>query len=67
MFTTPGGKPACSNNRPSSSEEAEVYSDGLTTTVQPAASAGKAFDASRASGEFHGAMQTTTPTGSRRV
>jgi hypothetical protein len=44
-----------------------AYSDGLTTIVQPAASAGATFWANSTSGAFHGITAPTTPTGSRRV
>ena len=47
-----------------SSSEAEVNSDGLMTTVQPAASAGASFQVVSISGEFHGVMNAHTPTGS---
>ncbi|MCY1175899.1 hypothetical protein D9M73_161570 [compost metagenome] len=64
---TPGGKPASSNNRATSSAEAELCSDGLCTTVQPAASAGAILLAASISGEFQGVIAATTPTGSSRV
>jgi len=42
--------------------------DGLTTTVHPAASAGaQSFQVISSSGEFHGVIAPTTPTGSARV
>ena len=41
-----------------------VWSEGLTTSVQPAASAGASFQTSSSSGEFHGTIAPTTPTGS---
>ena len=66
-LNTPGGKPASSNSCANSSVEAEVNSEGLATTVQPAASAGASFQASSSNGEFHGVMAATTPTGSWRV
>ncbi len=44
-----------------------VTSDGLATTVLPAASAGAIFQVNRYSGKFHGLMQPTTPSGSRSV
>ncbi len=50
-----------------SSIDADVNSDGLTTTVLPAASAGASFHAVSSSGEFHGMMAATTPSGSWRV
>ena len=66
-LTTPGGKPACSTSFMNSSSEAEVNSDGLITTVLPAASAGASFHAVSSSGEFHGTIAATTPSGSWRV
>ena len=63
-LTTPGGSPASSDRRANSSVEAEVNSDGLITSVLPAASAGAAFQASSNNGEFHGVMQAQTPSGS---
>src|SRR5690606_29377043 len=63
-LTTPGGKPASSIGLQNSSIEAEVYSDGFTTTVQPAASAGASFHEVSRSGEFQGVIAATTPTGS---
>src|SRR5215510_6235792 len=63
-LTTPGGNPASSINFMNSSVDAEVYSDGLTTIVFPAASAGASFQASNSRGEFHGTIAATTPSGS---
>jgi len=66
-FITPGGRPACSKSCASSSSDADVNSLGLITMVFPAASAGAIFHIASISGEFHGAMAATTPTGSRTV
>ena len=66
-LNTPGGSPASSNRRASSSVETGVWSEGLTTSVQPAASAGAAFQVRSISGEFQGTIAPTTPTGSWRV
>ena len=44
-----------------------VSSAGLTTTVQPQASAGAIFHMPIMSGKFQGTMAATTPTGSRNV
>jgi hypothetical protein len=65
-LTTPFGKPAASTRRANSSSGAGPSSDALSTTVQPAASAGPSFTAERKSCEFHGTMAATTPIGSRR-
>ena len=40
-----------------------VSSAGLTTTVQPAASAGETLRVIMAKGKFHGVIAATTPTG----
>ena len=66
-FTTPGGKPAGSISSANPSVEAGECSEGLITIVQPAASAGASFHVMSSSGEFHGVIAATTPTGSRRV
>ena len=66
-LSTPGGKPASSTSRISSIVDAEVNSDGLITMVQPAAKAGASFQVASSSGEFHGVIAATTPTGSWRV
>ena len=66
-FSTPGGSPASSISATSRSTENVAYSDGLSTIVQPAASAGASFCADSSSGAFHGTTAPTTPTGSRSV
>ena len=43
MLTTPGGTPASSTSRTSSTDVSGVTSLGLITQVQPAASAGASF------------------------
>ena len=55
------------NSCASSTIDADVNSDGFTTAVQPAASAGASFQLVSVSGEFHGVMIAITPLGSRRV
>ena len=60
-LTTPSGKPASANSLANSIIDAEVYSDGLITAVQPAARAGASFQLVSVSGEFHGVMIATTP------
>ena len=42
-----------------------VNSDGLTTTVQPAASANGSFWHRISAGKFHGVISPATPAGSR--
>src|SRR3569833_1532578 len=66
-LTTPGGNPACSISLQNSSSDADVNSEGLITAVLPAASAGASFQAVSSSGEFHGTMAATTPSGSCSV
>ncbi len=66
-LTTPGGNPASPASPASASVAAGECSEGLTTIVHPAASAGASFQVSSSSGEFHGVIAATTPTGSRRV
>jgi hypothetical protein len=44
-----------------------VCSAGLSTTVQPVASAGASFQVAIMIGEFHGMIWPTTPMGSRTV
>ncbi len=50
MLTTPGGTPASSSSRTSSTEVSGVTSLGLITQVLPAASAGATFQDSCSSG-----------------
>ena len=66
-LTTPAGIPAFSISSAHFSVEAGECSDGFTTIVQPAASAGATFQVISSSGEFHGVIAATTPTGSLRV
>ncbi len=66
-LTAPGGKPASTTSSASRSTVAEVYSDGLITTVLPAHSAGASLLVVSVSGEFHGVIAPTTPSGSREV
>ena len=65
MLATPGGRPASSRISPSTRVEPEVSSLGLTTAVQPAASANGSFWLTIRNGKFHGVMIATTPMGSR--
>ena len=57
-FSTPAGSPASSISWASRSTANVAYSDGLSTTVQPAARAGAIFCAASRIGAFHG---TTAP------
>ena len=64
MLMTPAGMPARSARTPSASAEYGVNSDGLITTVQPAASAGATLRVIIALGKFQGVMMPQTPTAS---
>ncbi len=64
---TPAGNPASIANSARTSVEVGVISEGLMTTVLPAASAANSFHPSNSSGEFHGVIAATTPIGSRNV
>ena len=66
-LTVPGGNPASSISVAKPSVDAGECSLGLITIVQPAASAGASFQVISSSGEFHGVIAATTPTGSLRV
>ena len=63
-LTTPAGTPASSRASASTKLLSGASGGGLTTTVQPAASAGATFQADSVTGAFHGMMAATTPTGS---
>ena len=67
MLSTPFGKPICAASSPSIVAVCGVISDGLATTVLPAASAGAIFQVNRYSGRFHGEIVPTTPSGCRSV
>ena len=64
---TPLGTPASSRISAKMSADVGVYSDGFRTMVQPAASAGATLQAIWFSGQFHGVIMPTTPTGSRTI
>ena len=66
-FSTPAGRPASSASSPSRRAVIGVCSAGLSTTVQPAASAGPSFHADIRIGKFQGMIWPHTPTGSLRV
>ncbi|MCY1443627.1 hypothetical protein D9M71_600530 [compost metagenome] len=67
MLITPSGMPASCTSSAKRRADNEVSSAGLTTTVQPVASAAPSFQAMVCSGKFHGTMAPTTPTASLRV
>ncbi len=62
--STPAGNPASSASAATASAESGVCSAGLSTIVQPAASAGAALRAGIAAGKFHGVIPAVTPTAS---
>src|SRR5690606_7823279 len=67
-LNTPAGMSVCSaTRRPSSAATHGVSGAGLSTTVQPAASAGPTLARLIWVGTFHGVIAATTPTGSRRT
>ncbi|MDT4849802.1 hypothetical protein FQZ97_839320 [compost metagenome] len=61
MFSTPAGIPARSPSAASAKAESGVSEAGLSTTVQPAASAGPTLRVIMALGKFQGVMAATTP------
>src|SRR5690349_2771726 len=62
-LNTPAGTPAFSATSASSRASSGVSGDGLSTTVQPAASAGTYLNAAWVCGTFQGVTAATTPTG----
>ena len=62
-LTTPAGTPASSRICAISRAVSGVSRAGLSTTVQPAASAGPILRVAIAAGKFHGVTSTQTPTG----
>ncbi len=63
-LTTPGGTPASSRIATIASAVSGVSLAGLSTMVQPAASAGAILRVAIAAGKFHGVTRTQMPTGS---
>ena len=61
MLTTPGGNPACSTRSMKYSPVNGVSSDGLTTTVLPAARIAGTFMLSEKIGAFHVMIAAITP------
>src|SRR5258708_6966049 len=62
-LTTPGGTPASSRIGIRASRVSGVSDAGLSTTVQPAASAGRILRVAIAAGKFHGVTSTAMPAG----
>ena len=67
MLNTPFGRPISSMNSAMSRAESGACSLGLSTTVQPATSAGATLAMIWLIGQFQGVMSAHTPTGSRRT
>src|SRR5262245_44735522 len=63
MFNTPLGKPASTQSFENKKAVMGVSSEGLPTTVHPAAKAGAIFQVNKYSGRFQGEMQPATPMG----
>ena len=66
-LSQPGGRPASSSSSASISAESGVWLAGLSTTAQPAASAGASLCATRLSGKLNGEIAPTIPIGRRSV
>ena len=64
-LNTPSGRPASVMISGSRLAESGVHSAGLSTTGQPAASAGASFQVSSMNGVFHGVIRPATPAGLR--
>ena len=64
-LNTPFGTPASCRISAKIKADDGVNSEGLRIMVQPAASAGATLQAIWFSGQFHGVIMPTTPTGSR--
>ena len=62
-LATPGGSPASWRQSNTLAVESGVWSAGLHTIVQPAASAGAILRTISVIGKFHGPIAPTTPTG----
>src|SRR5712691_6771475 len=66
-LSQPAGRPASCSSSASSSAESGVWEAGLSTTGQPAASAGAILCATRLHGKLNGEIAPTTPIGLRTV
>jgi hypothetical protein len=64
---TPGGMSASAAASAMSIASSGVHGCGLSTTVQPTASAGAVFTTLSMNGKLNGVMAATTPTGSRMI
>ena len=63
--STPSGSPASANTSAKAFALSGVSAAGLSTTVQPASSAGPSLLIAKNSGTFHATIAPTTPSGSR--
>jgi hypothetical protein len=63
-LNTPAGTPAACRISAKTSAENGATSDGLSTIVQPTASAGATLQAIWLTGQFHGVIKPHTPIGS---
>ena len=66
-LNTPAGTPAACRTSVQTWAENGASSDGLSTIVQPTASAGATLQAIWLIGQFHGVMKPHTPIGSLRI
>ena len=66
-LNTPAGTPASCNTSAARRPLSGAISLGLSTIVQPAASAGATLHMIWFIGQFHGVISPHTPTGSRRI
>jgi hypothetical protein len=66
-LNTPAGTPAASRISANRIALSGAISVGLSTIVQPAASAGATLQAIWLIGQFHGVIRPHTPIGSRRI
>ena len=66
-LNTPGGSPASIASSASRIALSGDFSDGLSTTLLPMASAGASFQVAISIGKFQGTMAPITPSGSRVI
>ncbi len=66
-LNTPAGMPASWQNSANSIDDRGDSSDGFSTQVQPASSAGITFSVTWFIGQFHGVIRPTTPIGSSAI
>jgi hypothetical protein len=66
-LNTPAGTPAASRISATTTADSGDCSEGFSTIVQPASSAGMTLSAIWFAGQFHGVMRPTTPIGSIEI